>query len=44
MQKLQFPKFYESEERDQQRINFLRNCTHIHHKAIFDCLNEHLDY
>ncbi len=22
----------------------MRNCTHIHHKAIFDCLNENLDY
>jgi hypothetical protein len=44
IQQLTFPKYYDDEKRDEQRINFLRNCTHIHQKAIFDCINENLDY
>lgn len=44
MKELPFCRYYESEEKDTQRVNFLRNCTHIHHKAIYDCLNENLDY
>lgn len=44
IQEIAFPKYYDDQKRDDQRINFLRNCTHIHQKAIFDCINENLDY
>ena len=44
IQTMPFAPYYDEERRDQQRVNFLRNCLHIHHKALFDCMNEQLDY
>ena len=31
------------EEKEKKRRAFLKNAIHIHNKAIFDALNEHLD-
>lgn len=44
MQELSFEEYYKPGEQENQRVLFLRNCTHIHNKAIFDCLNENLDF
>ena len=41
---VEFEPYYEDEEKQQKRIQFLKNILHIHNKAIFDSLNECLDH
>ena len=41
---IEFETYYEfDEERETKRLEFLRNVLHIHNKALFDAMNEHLD-
>jgi hypothetical protein len=36
--------YYENdEEKEMKRVDFLKNVLHIHNKALFDAMNEHLD-
>ena len=38
-----YPKYYDDEAKEASRIKFLKSVDHIHHKALFDSLNEWLD-
>ena len=38
-----YPRYYEDEVKEHSRVKFLKSVDHIHHKAVFDGLNEWLD-
>ncbi len=41
---IEFEAYFQDEERESQRVEFLKNVLHIHNKAIFDALNQSLDH
>lgn len=41
---LTFSRIYADDAIENRRIEMLKNCVYMHHKAIFDCFNECLDY
>lgn len=40
---VEYPRFYDDDTKEQSRRKFLKSIDHIHHKALFDSLNESLD-
>lgn len=43
MKTVKIEKYYDDEEREAKRRNFIKNAIHIHNKAIYDAYNETLD-
>lgn len=41
---LKLEKYYEDEEKEHNRLSFLRTALNINNKSLFDSLNENLDH